>query len=48
MLDSLIQNGLIFDGLGSAPVRGDIGIQNGVLATFSDLGWGKAAMLTAG
>ncbi|OUL35966.1 D-aminoacylase [Nostoc sp. 106C] len=29
MLDLLIQNGLIFDGLGSAPVRGDIGIQNG-------------------
>lgn len=29
MLDSLIQNGLIFDGLGSAPVLGDIGIQNG-------------------
>jgi N-acyl-D-aspartate/D-glutamate deacylase len=29
MLDLLIQNGLIFDGLGSAPVRGDVGIQNG-------------------
>jgi N-acyl-D-aspartate/D-glutamate deacylase len=29
MLDLLIKNGLIFDGLGSAPVRKDIGIQNG-------------------
>ncbi|WP_321206637.1 D-aminoacylase [Tolypothrix tenuis] len=29
MLDLLIQNGLIFDGLGSAPIRGDVGIQNG-------------------
>ncbi|AFZ24236.1 hypothetical protein Cylst_1991 [Cylindrospermum stagnale PCC 7417] len=48
MQDLLIKNGLIFDGLGSAPVRGDIGIQNWVLATFGDLGWGKAAMLTAG
>ncbi len=29
MLDLLIQNGLIFDGLGSAPVRGDVGVQEG-------------------
>ncbi|MBW4518645.1 MAG: amidohydrolase family protein [Scytolyngbya sp. HA4215-MV1] len=29
MLDLLIQNGLIFDGLGSAPVRGEIGVQAG-------------------
>lgn len=29
MLDLLIQNGLIFDGLGSPPVRGDVGIQEG-------------------
>ncbi|MBD2292547.1 D-aminoacylase [Anabaena sphaerica FACHB-251] len=35
MLDLLIQNGLIFDGLGSAPVRGDIGIENGRIVTIS-------------
>ncbi|AFZ24230.1 N-acyl-D-aspartate/D-glutamate deacylase [Cylindrospermum stagnale PCC 7417] len=35
MLDSLIQNGLIFDGLGSAPVRGDIGIQNGRIVAIA-------------
>jgi N-acyl-D-aspartate/D-glutamate deacylase len=29
MLDLLIKNGLIFDGLGSPPVRQDIGIENG-------------------
>jgi N-acyl-D-aspartate/D-glutamate deacylase len=29
MLDLLIQNGLIFDGLGTAPVRANIGIQAG-------------------
>ena len=35
MLDLLIQNGLIFDGLGSAPVRGDIGIQDGRIVAIS-------------
>lgn len=35
MLDLLIQNGLIFDGLGSLPVRGDIGIQNGRIVTLA-------------
>lgn len=35
MLDLLIQNGLIFDGLGSAPVRGDIGIQNGRIVAIT-------------
>ncbi|MBD2207491.1 D-aminoacylase [Calothrix sp. FACHB-1219] len=34
-LDLLIQNGLIFDGLGSAPVRGDIGIKNGKIFAIS-------------
>ncbi|AFZ15238.1 Amidohydrolase 3 [Crinalium epipsammum PCC 9333] len=38
MLDLLIQNGLIFDGLGSAPVRGDIGIQNGKIVALPGLG----------
>jgi N-acyl-D-aspartate/D-glutamate deacylase len=38
MLDLLIQNGLIFDGLGSPPMRGDIGIQNGrIVALASSL-----------
>ncbi|MBD2446413.1 D-aminoacylase [Nostoc sp. FACHB-152] len=35
MLDLLIQNGLIFDGLRSAPVRGDIGIQNGRIVAIA-------------
>ncbi|MFB2920861.1 MULTISPECIES: N-acyl-D-amino-acid deacylase family protein [Aerosakkonema] len=35
MLDLLIKNGLIFDGLGSAPVRGDIGIQNGKIVAIA-------------
>ncbi|RCJ32477.1 N-acyl-D-aspartate/D-glutamate deacylase [Nostoc minutum NIES-26] len=35
MLDLLIQNGLIFDGLGSAPVRGDIGIQDGRIVAIA-------------
>jgi len=35
MLDLLIQNGLIFDGLGSAPVRGDVGIQNGQIVVIA-------------
>jgi N-acyl-D-aspartate/D-glutamate deacylase len=34
MLDLLIQNGLIFDGLGSPPMRQDIGIQNGQIVTI--------------
>lgn len=38
MLDLLIQNGLIFDGLGSAPVRGDIGIQDGRIVAMPGLG----------
>ncbi|BAZ29318.1 hypothetical protein NIES4074_17610 [Cylindrospermum sp. NIES-4074] len=35
MLDLLIQNGLIFDGLGSTPVIGDIGIQNGRIVAIT-------------
>jgi N-acyl-D-aspartate/D-glutamate deacylase len=35
MLDLLIQNGLIFDGLGSALVRGDIGIENSKIADIA-------------
>lgn len=35
MLDLLIQNELIFDGLGSAPMQGDIGIQNGTIVTIA-------------
>ncbi|AFZ24232.1 hypothetical protein Cylst_1987 [Cylindrospermum stagnale PCC 7417] len=35
MLDSLIQNGLIFDGLGSAPVLGDIDIKNGRIVAIA-------------
>jgi N-acyl-D-aspartate/D-glutamate deacylase len=35
MLDLLIQNGLIFDGLGSAPIRGDVGIQNGQIVAIA-------------
>jgi N-acyl-D-aspartate/D-glutamate deacylase len=38
MLDLLIQNGLIFDGLGSAAVRGDIGIQNGRIVAMPAAG----------
>lgn len=34
MLDLLIQNGLIFDGLGSAPIRGDMGIENGKIVAI--------------
>lgn len=35
MLDLLIQNGLIFDGLGSAPMQGDIGIENGKIVAIA-------------
>jgi N-acyl-D-aspartate/D-glutamate deacylase len=35
MLDLLIQNGLIFDGLGSKPVRKDMGIQNGRIVAIA-------------
>ncbi|VXD25253.1 N-acyl-D-amino-acid deacylase family protein [Planktothrix paucivesiculata] len=35
MLDLLIQNGLIFDGLGSAPMRGDIGIEKGKIVAMA-------------
>ncbi|MBW4508840.1 MAG: D-aminoacylase [Scytonematopsis contorta HA4267-MV1] len=35
MLDLLIQNGLLFDGLGSAPVRQDIGIKNGRIVAIA-------------
>jgi N-acyl-D-aspartate/D-glutamate deacylase len=31
----LIQNGLIFEGLGSAPMRGDIGNQNGKIVAIA-------------
>jgi len=35
MLDLLIKNGLIFDGLGSAPIRGNVGIKNGNIVAIS-------------
>lgn len=35
MLDLLIKNGLVFDGLGTAPVRRDIGIQNGQIVNIA-------------
>jgi N-acyl-D-aspartate/D-glutamate deacylase len=35
MLDLLIQNGLIFDGLGSAPIQGDIAIENGKIVAIA-------------
>ncbi|MFB2893642.1 hypothetical protein ACE1CI_12085 [Aerosakkonemataceae cyanobacterium BLCC-F50] len=35
MLDVIIQNGLIFDGLGSAPMRGDLGIENGKIVAIA-------------
>lgn len=35
MLDLLIQNGLIFDGLGSKPMRGDIGIEKGKIVAIA-------------
>ncbi|TAF02386.1 MAG: D-aminoacylase [Nostocales cyanobacterium] len=35
MLDLLIKNGLIFDGLGSPPMRQDIGIKNGRIVTIA-------------
>ncbi|GAC1490986.1 MAG: hypothetical protein NVS2B14_03300 [Chamaesiphon sp.] len=35
MLDVLIRKGLIFDGLGSAPVSGDMGIQNGRIVAIA-------------
>ena len=35
MLDLLIQNGLIFDGLGSKPMRGDIGIEKGKIVVIA-------------
>ena len=35
MLDLLIQNGLIFDGLGSAPMQGDIGIRDGHIVAIA-------------
>jgi N-acyl-D-aspartate/D-glutamate deacylase len=35
MLDLLIKNGLVFDGLGTAPVRRDIAIQNGQIVNIA-------------
>jgi N-acyl-D-aspartate/D-glutamate deacylase len=35
MLDLLIRNGLIFDGLGSPPIRADIGIQSGKIVEIT-------------
>lgn len=35
MWDLLIQDGLIFDGLGSAPAQCDIGIQNGKIVAIA-------------
>jgi N-acyl-D-aspartate/D-glutamate deacylase len=35
MLDLLIKNGLIFDGLGPAPFQGDVGIKNGKIASIA-------------
>ncbi|BAZ18056.1 hypothetical protein NIES4071_99380 [Calothrix sp. NIES-4071] len=35
MLDLIIKNGLVFDGLGTAPVRRDIGIQNGQIVNIA-------------
>lgn len=35
MLDLLIKNGLIFDGLGSTPMQCDIGIQNGKIVAIA-------------
>jgi len=37
MLDTLIQNGLVFDGLGSVPIRADIGIQDGRIVAIAPL-----------
>jgi N-acyl-D-aspartate/D-glutamate deacylase len=35
MLDLIIRNGLVFDGLGTAPVRRDIAIQNGQIVDIA-------------
>ncbi len=35
MLDLLIQNGLVFDGIGSPPLRGDIGIKKGKIVAIA-------------
>src|SRR6266540_1884235 len=34
MLDLIIKNGLVFDGLGSPPSRFDVGIKDGVIAVI--------------
>ncbi|BAY21206.1 hypothetical protein NIES2100_09560 [Calothrix sp. NIES-2100] len=46
MLDLLIQNGLIFDGLGSAPIRSDIGIENGKIVAMPAAGKANAPSLS--
>ncbi|HEY6403351.1 MAG TPA: amidohydrolase family protein, partial [Blastocatellia bacterium] len=35
MLDLIIKNGLVFDGLGTAPARLDIGIKDGEIVTIA-------------
>ncbi|CAN1213199.1 D-aminoacylase [Tumidithrix helvetica PCC 7403] len=46
MLDLLIQNGLVFDGLGGAPVRAHIGIQKGRIVAM-DLSSGSPLSMDA-
>lgn len=48
MLDLLIKNGFIFDGLGSPPVQGDIGIKQGeIVAIFPDISLESAQVIDA-
>jgi N-acyl-D-aspartate/D-glutamate deacylase len=35
MLDLIIKNGLVFDGLGAPPARRDVGIKDGVIAVIA-------------
>ena len=35
MLDMIIKNGLVFDGLGAPPARRDVGIKDGVIAVIA-------------
>lgn len=35
MLDVLIKNGLVFDGLGTAPIHRDIAIQDGQIVNIA-------------
>ena len=41
--DTIIRNGMIYDGNGGEPVRGDIGINNDTIAFIGDLSKGGAA-----